>query len=81
MKRLWAIQKSGETKPVSRSNLSWADAMDELDIHTGSVLVVQAKTYEQSRSIKGIAVKAASRRYMAVLCHWDGEWVHIEANT
>ena len=51
--------------------------MDELDIHPGSTLIVQAKTYEKSRSMKGIAVKAASRRYMAVECDWDGEWLRI----
>lgn len=54
--------------------------MDELDIHKGSTLIVQAKTYEQSRSMKGTAVKAAMRRYMSVTCDWDGEWLRITAN-
>ncbi len=53
--------------------------MDELDIDHDLTLVVQAKTYEQSRSMKGIAVKAASHRYMSIDCDWDGEWLRITA--
>ena len=76
-KLLWTIAKPGETVATERNYLSWADAMDVLDIDPEKTLVVQAKTYKDARSMQASAAKAASRRYMGIVVEWDGEWLRI----
>lgn len=75
--RLWCIHGPNETPVAKRRALSWADAMDVLDLRRDATLVVEAPTYPDSRRIKASAVKAASRRLIALDSTWDGEWVRF----
>lgn len=78
-KRLWCTFTEGATPDPRRRFLSWADAVDSLDIDRTLTLQVEAKTYAESRIVKGCVVKAASRRFIALDTQWDGEWVYVKA--
>lgn len=72
----WGIAPPGEDVVIRRRLLSWAEAIDELDLAaTGTRLVVKAGTENRSRSIKASAVKAASRRLLSLDAEWDGQYV------